>query len=353
MISIGDERYVFEAALSNRGQPGMAGFYQSKDTQKSYLIKEDDPGTCFAESLAITHDPFTQTKEPDRAPIIQASIGVMEREGKPPTTVSIQDKFIAPNNDKVMPFDLYVFGRRRVPKALVSDEYMNQKTISEKIGALSDEVKMQLARAIYISQLNGDESLHVGQFMISVNKAHEVTSIARIDFGALGRYAESRTKFDVLRTSKQYAESGQFRKDYVSYLLQDKNIQKKVIDLWKQTNVPEVINKMGKRFSEQVNKLNNTLDLKSTALGSFSESLSKKNSQKNHNPLSEKTILKRFITAAKKHCDGYKENSLIAHNLYYQRYFKENLKSSKLQALQNISTQLKEDSPQTSPSRKC
>lgn len=207
-----------------------------------------------------------------------------------------------------MPFDQLIFGRKRNPRTVFSEEYKRSSKVGEQIKSLSDAVKMQLANAIYLSQLNGDESLHTGQFMVTVKTGtKDVTSITRIDFGALGRYGMARNEFDPLHTSKQYAQSGQFGKDYVSFLLQDTTVKNHLLHLWCETNTHDVVTTITHRFNHQVSNLENDPSIKTIALNEFQMSLSKKLPPESQ---TKKEVLDNLVESAEKRCDGMKNKAL-------------------------------------------
>lgn len=301
-LLINGQHYTFQSALSGRGQSGMAGFYNSEG--KTYLIKEDNPGTCLAESLAINYHPHPNNNP---VPIIQANVALVEKNGQK-ISVSIQEKCVAKENETLMPLDQLIFGRKRNPKTVFSEEYKRSGAVREQIKALSDPIKIELANAIYLSQLNGDESLHTGQFMVTVKTGtRDVTSITRIDFGALGRYAMARDEFDPLHTSKQYAQSGQFGKDYVSYLLQDNTVKDHLLQLWAETKTADVINLVANRFSHQVSNLVDTPSIKIAALNELQTSLAKKSSAPSQ---SFENVLNNLLDSTEKRCEGMKNKAL-------------------------------------------
>ncbi|HBI21508.1 MAG TPA: hypothetical protein DDY37_02810 [Legionella sp.] len=305
-IIIGETIYDFVSPLGGRGQAGRAGFYSSDGGEHVKLIKEDAPGTCLAEGMVICYNPLPEIEMAE--PIIQATAGMIMIDGAH-AAVSIQARYSPPPGEVIMPFDQFILGHKRVPNTMVSEEWQNSRLIKEKISALSLDVKMQLANAIYTSQLNGDESLHTGQFMISVNKDNlVVSSIRRIDFGALGRYAMARDQFDPLHTSKQYGSSGQFGKDYVSYLLQDDVVKQHVLKLWTHTDTALVVQQVDQRFTHQVACIEGPL--KDMALKEFDGALTKKSST----PLAqsgdiEGQVRSHLLQATEARCNGMKASA--------------------------------------------
>jgi hypothetical protein len=270
-ITINGEVYTFQRALTGRGQPGMAGFYLKDGV--SYLIKEDDAATCFAESLAIIHNPL-RSKMND--PIIQAQVAQFDKDGTGTLVpISIQRAFIPAEGESFAPFDQVILGRKRDPKTLISEESSHDEEVQKTIGNLSIEVKTQLAEAIYISQLNGDESLHTGQFVTSQSKnTGAISKIQRIDFGALGRFGLSRTTFSPLETSEQYKSSGQYGKDYVSFLVKDDHVKKVLFELWSKTDPAVIVQQVQERFDTQLAGITDPT-LKEKALSGLFDTLTK------------------------------------------------------------------------------
>ena len=273
-LTINNKTYKFEKPLSGRGQAGAAGFYSCEGNM--YLIKEDDPATCLAESLAIMPDEHNS--------IIQAEIGIAtDSTSKRKFPISIQLAFKLDGLDNVL------LGHKRKPKTLFSEESWgrNPENITNGIKEFSDEIKEQLASAIYVSQLNGDESLHTGQFVTSVTiatytkfdpnkserdsitetvKTKKVSKIQRIDFGALGRFAMARNDFDPLHSSKHYTQSGQRGKDYVSFLLQEPDVKSKLLEYWANTDPEQIVKTVLERFDEQIKHLDGDDAIKKEAL---------------------------------------------------------------------------------------
>jgi hypothetical protein len=252
-LQIDGSKYTFVSSLQGRGQTGSAGFYAKNDNQsEQYLIKEDEPGICLAESLVVTYLP----EEAAYSPLIRAEIAQLGN-----NALSIQPMFALSDEEKkrelkVQAFDVLVLGRKRDPKTIISDDFKNRHKVQSSVEKMSPPVKKQLAAAIYMSQLNGDESLHVGQFMVKTDQQNNITQISRIDLGAMGRYAQARVDFDPLHTSNLYQKHGQFRKDYVSFLLQNDEVKQHVLTYWKNTNTEDVLQQVINRFNDQINKLN-------------------------------------------------------------------------------------------------
>lgn len=247
--------------LSGRGQAALGAFYDLPDSTgrvSSRLVKEDKPGTCLAESLVI--DVKHPLHKDDPSPILQADISFATKSDKTRVVVSNQPAFTVAEGNELLGLDQLILRHKRNPKTLASEESAHPEAIAKSIADMPTDIKKQLAYAIYISQLNGDESLHTGQFMVERERegAKTIKKIQRIDFGALGRYADSRQRagdIDPLHTSSAYANSGQLGKDYVSYLLQDNEVRDHLLSLWAQTDLEQVKDAASARFTEQVNHL--------------------------------------------------------------------------------------------------
>lgn len=311
-ISIGEKTYTFVKSLSGRGQSGAAGFYNIGE--KQWLIKEDDPATCLAEGLAIIPKLF----EPFTPPIIQAETNQKKISEQKTVTVSIQPAFTVEKEqeEQMMGLDVAILGRKRDPKTLISEEGKNKAKIKEAISKMSSDVKDQLARAIVTSQVNGDESLHTGQFMVS-KKGDIITKIQRVDMGALGRFALANQNHSPLQTSKNYRTSGQFEKDYVKYLVENTDVREKVLKYWSQIDVDIVVKQITERFDNQMKNLTD-ITLKKTALKGFYNTLNKNNKKnKDAQPPDEdlgkletqvKTLLEQ---SANKRCQTMKANAVL------------------------------------------
>ncbi len=306
-ITIGDKTYEFAKSLSGRGQSGAAGFYMSGE--KQWLIKEDDPATCLAEGLAIIPNLF----EPFTPPIIQAETKQKKISEQKTVTVSIQPAFTVEKEEEMMGLDVAILGRKRDPKTLISEEGKNKAKIKEAISKMSDDVKDQLARAIVTSQVNGDESLHTGQFMVS-KKGGVIKKIQRVDMGALGRFALANQIHSPLQTSKNYRTSGQFEKDYVKYLVEDNYVRNKVLEYWSQIDVDQVVNQITERFDNQMKNLTD-VTLKTKALKGFYDTLNKKN--KDAQPPAEdlstlETQVRDLLEqSARERCENMKKNAVL------------------------------------------
>ena len=95
--------YNFCSTLGGRGQIGCAGFYTSGNADTEVLVKEDKPGTCLAEGMAIIYSPPGQQKMDES--IIQAIVGIVMRDGVS-TVASIQARYSPAQNEEIMPFDI-------------------------------------------------------------------------------------------------------------------------------------------------------------------------------------------------------------------------------------------------------
>jgi hypothetical protein len=173
-----------------------------------------------------------------------------------------------------MGLDEIILGRKRDPKTFISEEWWHATDIIDVINSMSLNLKKQLALAIFMSQINGDESLHLGQFMVSQNENGEITKIQRVDMGALSRFAFTRSEHNPLKTSPEYKASGQFQKDYIHYLVQDNDVKKELLKLWTIIDVDKVVEQVGKRFDQQIQHFEDN-NLKEEALSGFYKTLIK------------------------------------------------------------------------------
>lgn len=223
----------FLQALGGRGQDGFAGFVgEPGNPQHQHLVKVDDPATCVLEGSAR----FAQDLLPHRnqKAVNFAEAGILQK-GNESDVISVQPR-VAPSklDNEVVPWDKVVYGRKRNPKSWVSDEIKHHKIIKQNLDNLSDQAHSDLAAALYVSGIVGDESLHVGQFMAEVDKnTGKVEGITRIDFGARERHGIARYKSDDYgnTTSKQYKHSGQIGKDYINYYLSHPETQQKYLSM--------------------------------------------------------------------------------------------------------------------------
>ncbi len=221
--------------LGGRGQAGVAGFYVSEDPSDNneYLIKVDDSATCLMEGFACFAEsviPDTLKSSVNFAHAGKANIDSNDEE----VAVSIQPKLTG-----YKPWDVVIAGSKRNPKTMVSFEATNMSSILASIDQMTEHAKNQLAMAIFISSLVGDESLHVGQFMVKTNDNGIITDITRIDFGARERYAVLRQELNdyTHETSRAYERSGQLGKDYISYYLAHPDIKARVMHLWTRNEI--------------------------------------------------------------------------------------------------------------------
>ncbi|MCS5712213.1 ankyrin repeat domain-containing protein [Candidatus Berkiella aquae] len=231
------EQYNETLALQGRGQAGLANFYMGPDG-KERLIKEDDVATCLMEGTAYYIRDMGILPGNLGSSVNFATVGTLIKEGsQSPSVVSIQDRVIGSEGSKARPWDELVYGIKRNPKTLLSFEGWYPQAIIDNISFLNTQPKWQLAAGIMGSAIAGDESLHVGQFMAIVDKNGHIEGIKRIDLGARERFAVARvnsktTMPDPYHASKYYQASGQYGKDYVSYLLAEPTLNKMYTMLW-------------------------------------------------------------------------------------------------------------------------
>ncbi len=238
--------------MTGRGQSGFAGFYRSSKNEQIYLIKQDNSGVCLAEASA-TNDflPFLHQDS-----IRCAEIGCMNDH-----LITIQPMVQGYQNTSIEPFDTCVYGRKRAAKTLVSYEFRHRKKIINFIENLSPIALDDLAVALYASTALGDESVHLGQFMAITqgqNSNKKVVRIVRVDFGARERFTKKRDEesdFYPTQTSQAYVRSGQFGKDYISYLLASPKLRSRFLLLWAQTDVGEIAKAQIQKLREQLANL--------------------------------------------------------------------------------------------------
>lgn len=227
-----DKRYEFKASLEGRGQKGEAGFYTDPDNCE-VLLKVDDVATCLLEGTAYFARSAGLLPKHLKNSVNFASLAVIE--DVPNKIASIQPRVIPTSGGTIKPWDLVVYDKKREPRTLWSTESWNKEKIIDSISKLTPDAQWQLAAGIVYSQIVGDESLHLGQFMCEQQQDGSVTGITRIDLGARERFAVRRNSdkdISPFKTSRAYESSGQFGKDYVGYLLANPELKRKVALLW-------------------------------------------------------------------------------------------------------------------------
>jgi len=276
-----DEILTLKKLLEGRGQPGFAGFFEYHLGQ--LLIKVDDSATCVMEGSAG----FAQSVIPKgyESSVNFAHAGTLNSiNGK--EAISIQKKA-----EGYQPWDEVVYGHKRNPKTPISYEWWHEDKIRTNINNMHENARFQLAIAIFISTLVGDESLHVGQFMAKTDNSGQVTDIMRIDFGARERFALHRLETEDFKheTSVAYNSSGQFGKDYISYLLAHPDIKQKYLKLWAQEM--DIIGLGEASKQEFMRQINNIPPEKiDEALEGVWETLSRKSSSKKPESLTLEAI---------------------------------------------------------------
>ncbi|MCG8473648.1 MAG: hypothetical protein MI742_17590 [Desulfobacterales bacterium] len=233
-------RLQFVKSLVGRGQPGFAGFFKDTRSQVEYLVKEDEADTCVLEGSARFASELLPEGNATSVNFARAgSLVVTNPQGgvADALAISVQLKVSADDGavSEILPWDVIVYGRKRNPKTLLSEESSHSKEILSNIAMMSHKAQWDLACGIFISTVVGDESLHVGQFMAEREKSTgRVVGLTRIDFGARERYADMRLRSGDFRhtTSKAYSSSGQKGKHYVDYLLASPAIRRKYTILW-------------------------------------------------------------------------------------------------------------------------
>jgi len=254
----------FVMPLGGRGQDGFAGFVgQRDDESRQYLIKIDDPATCLLEGSAKFAQDLMLPGHENAVNFASTGLMTVTQPNKPDEihTVSIQDRVAPQENHTIKPWDVVVYGSKRNPKRPISTEYFNQGNIKNNIAAMTEKAQWDLANAIFISTLVGDESLHVGQFMAEVDENNQVTAITRIDLGARERYSAARYNADDFQhqTSSLYKNSGQKGKDYISYLLNSPEVREKYLALWsRELDIQAIARNHARVFLEELSKLPET-----------------------------------------------------------------------------------------------
>lgn len=247
-----DEPYALTHKLTGRGQPGLANFYLGPDGFER-LIKEDEVATCLMEGTAYYIRDTGLLPGALANSVNYATLGVLQKaDGAAPSVVSIQDRVVGPSAEsKVRSWDELVYGVKRNPKTLLSFEGWYPQAILENITLLNTTPKWQLAAGIMASAIAGDESLHVGQFMAILDSASHVVGIKRIDLGARERYAVARSMVmqDPYNASTFYVNSGQYGKNYVSYLLSEPGLRSMYTMLWLNVGAKEHLEETIQRAS--------------------------------------------------------------------------------------------------------
>lgn len=253
------QEYQLVNPLNGRGQPGLAAFYQKTiDPKIPILVKVDDPATCVMEGSAdfVTTSHVIPTQLANT--INYAYVGLYTDENNQTHTISIQDKVVPTNStEKVVPWDTIVYGKKREPKTMFSTESWHPEKIRENLTNMLPTTQWQLAGGIFASNIAGDESLHIGQFMAIQDNQQNVVGIKRIDLGARERYAIARSNhpYDPYKTSSQYCASGQFGKDYIDFLLSAEDIKRKYTLLWSIATIDAIEKSYMVSFMKAMNSL--------------------------------------------------------------------------------------------------
>lgn len=230
----GDNLYKVTILLSGRGQPGMAAFYKA-DTGPELLIKEDQPDTCLLEGSAYYVQKAGLVPTWLYSSVNFARAGDLKETGTKNITVSIQKRVVkSEEKGSVVPLDVVILKHKRNPKTLFSEESWYPVTIDRQLSYMTSDPQWKLVGGIYASQLVGDESLHIAQFMAKVNGDNFISGVVRIDFGARERFSVARDKakdLDPTKTSSFYSQSGQCGKNYLGYYLKNPQLKFKLMCL--------------------------------------------------------------------------------------------------------------------------
>lgn len=226
--------YKITKRLEGRGQKGLGNFYS--DGHVHCLIKEDDAYTCILEATAyFVREAKLLPPALEKATNF-ATVGVVKRDPLEPMIVSVQPSVMPRNPEgKVKPWDVLVYKAKRAPKTPVSWESWYSGKVDRGIAELNSSAQWDLAAGIFTSEVAGDESMHLGQFMSEDDGKGNILAITRIDLGARERHAVSRDvtkEANPYTTSAQYQSIGQFGKDYCGALMKNPQINQKVTLLW-------------------------------------------------------------------------------------------------------------------------
>ena len=294
-------------ALTGRGQPEPGGFFgPAAGDGPQYLIKTDAPGTCLAEGTAYwAYDMIPPGHENAVGFAVVGVLKIREPSGSfTMKVVSVQfavAKTIPGNETTIMGLPEAILGRPRDPQKnnLAAMEkrridssrkykvglkwFSDDNAHAGEIGAcirnrMSEKALWDYAVGIFISNLVGDESLHIGQFMCEVHltptpeerqalnaptddpnplrdklkndykarrvKEGRIVAITRVDFGARERYIAQRVEKNDFNFTTSEAYTGTIRKtfgkDYVSYALQANDLRFKVFGLWSSVSTQRV-----------------------------------------------------------------------------------------------------------------
>ena len=181
-----------------------------KKSEQDLLIKVDEAPPLFNECI-------TQYSRPENSEYVTATLGILTSETLPPHTVSVQ-KFQQGARD----LHIVSTQNRRKSNKIITAEYQRE-TFAKLINQLSPQEKKDIARALWISFILGDESTHVAQFIRVKNNSY------RINGGAAGRREGKRHrsgKLNPWHTSKEYASllSKRLGRDFMDFWLADPDI---------------------------------------------------------------------------------------------------------------------------------
>ncbi|MBS0287652.1 MAG: hypothetical protein JSR17_10170 [Proteobacteria bacterium] len=232
--------FAFKSKLGGRGQAEKAGFFEDATTHKQFLIKEDKPETCLLEGTAYFVKQANLLPQILAGAVNYATVAALATEKAVGKTVSVQERVTSPfPGGKVMPWDELVYGVKRNPNTIWSIESWYPAFVKRGVAELNSMPQWELAAALFASNIAGDESLHVGQFMALVDDHQRVLGIKRIDLGARERAAvarEKRSDLSPYHASTSYQGSiwkgKQMGKDYISFLLAEPGLERKYNLLW-------------------------------------------------------------------------------------------------------------------------
>lgn len=222
------KKFNLLSKLEGRGQAGMGGFYDYVDDKTGKTITmliKNDPAWLVVQEASIR--PLLGLVPPElRKTMNVADCETFETPDGRRIVASVQPKL--PNAKQLTEM---MTGEKRDPATLFSVESKNEENIAKFLKSLDRPLKKELAAALFISNMGGNESVHTGQLMTTLDEADRITGICGIDQGAAGRFAIIINVTDDItagKNSRHYQGGvfeGQFRKDYLSYYMQDPDIQ--------------------------------------------------------------------------------------------------------------------------------
>lgn len=297
-LTSNEQQYEIVGNLEGRGQPNAAYFIKPSDKTTTYLLKEDMPGTCLAEALAGASLPSrlpTQLKPAANF----AKMAQLTKENGRIVLATIQSKVAGEDMPTV------AFGVKRTPKAVIETGKCHQHTLDDFRRTLPATGQWSLAAGLFLSFSAGDESTHIGQFMVSPDNTGQ-PQFVRIDFGAANRFAACRKEeidLDPFHASSFYNNRPDvFGKDYSYYQLQSQEIRCKYALLFLHQEVPQQ-NVLKQKYLTIIHSIQDE-DLKCRAIAEFTLEMFKSTNDSHQ---------KKQITALKK---ALKQTTVATQDIY-------------------------------------